>query len=77
MRTNKIYPRRVTLTETWSSKQHLDEQKLLFLANDLLGLSSILSNKGSKPPVITRNTTLQGMTLKSILKNILINLENV
>jgi len=70
-----IYPRRVTLTETWSLKPFLNRNDLQFLERNLLVPSIILPVKGydimgSMTSIIYDNTTL-----KSISINILINLK--
>ncbi len=74
LKTHKIYPRRVTLTETWSLRQLLDKEDLLSLRKDLLLLFMSLQSKDSKPSGIMKisNSTI----LDTISNDILINLGN-
>ncbi len=67
-RTPNIYPRRVTLTESWSSKQQLSLEDLLCLANDLVNLYTKLVNSDSNLPEYTK--IYKSMTLATIYKNI-------
>ncbi len=65
---------------TWSSKQRLSQEDLASLQKDLLALYLKLESKSRNPSGFTTDTNFGDMTqiisTRSLLKDILISLEN-